>query len=518
MTPGAAGLRRRDLLAGAAALAGAGLVRPASARAAVADLDFASAVAAADAIRRGEVSSIELTTRMLDRIARFNPKLNAIVTVTADAALARAKAADEARARGEWWGRFHGVPCTIKDTLETAGVRTTAGAPQFASHVSTQDAPIVARLRAAGMVILGKTNVPPMAADWQSANPIFGVSNNPWDPARTPGGSTGGGAAALAAGLTFLEPGSDIGGSIRIPAHFCGVYGHKPTLNVIPHRGHIPPPPGVLVPPPALPVVGPLARSAADLLAAMEVLGGPDGDDARAYRWTLLPARSTRLSDYRLGFVLDDPACPVASDVREVLARAIDGVRRTGVKLEEGWPPGVNRAEQYETYLRLLYSTIGAGMRPEQLEALRPLAAQQDDSHLTRYARAVTSPSSYLGVAHSRRMTARAVWQEYFRTHDAFLLPTAFVAAFPHDATPNSMNRRLATPEGARDYMDLSFWISFATLTGLPATTAPVGLTRDNLPVGIQIVGPYLEDATPIDIAGRLADVLGGFKPPPGFA
>jgi amidase len=511
------GLSRRELLAGGAALAGAALLRPARAGAAVADLDFASAVAAADAIRRGEVSSVELTQRMLDRIARFNPKLNAIVTVTADAALARAKAADEARARKEWWGRFHGVPCTIKDTLETAGVRTTAGSPQYASHVSTRDAAIVARLRAAGMVIMGKTNVPPFAADWQSANPVFGASNNPWDVTRTPGGSTGGGAAALAAGLTFLEPGSDIGGSIRIPAHFCGVYGHKPTLNVIPQRGHIPPPPDIPVPPSSLAVVGPLARSAADLLAAMEVLGGPEGDDAIAYRWTLPPARSTRLTDYRIGFVLDDPACPVASDVREVLARAIDGLKRAGVKLEEGWPAGVNRAEQYEAYLRLLYSTIGAGLPPEQLEAIRPFAARQDESHLTRYARAVTSPSSYIGVAQSRRLAARAIWQEYFRTHDAFFLPTTFVAAFPHDASPDVMARRLATPEGSRDYMDLSFWISFATLTGLPATTAPVGLTRDNLPVGIQIVGPYLEDATPIHIAGRLADVLGGYKSPPGF-
>src|SRR6185436_9746545 len=267
---GVAGLSRRALLAGGAVLSGAGLLRPAPAGAAAADLDFASAVAAADAIRRGQISSVELTTRMLDRIARFTPKLNAVVTLTADAALARAKAADEARGRGEWWGRFHGVPCTVKDTLETAGVRTTAGSPQYSSHVPTRDAAIVARLRAAGVVIMGKTNVPPLAADWQSANPIFGVSNNPWDVTRTPGGSTGGGAAALAAGLTFLEPGSDIGGSIRIPAHFCGVYGHKPTINVIPQRGHIPPPPGLIVPPPALPVVGPLARSAADLLAATE--------------------------------------------------------------------------------------------------------------------------------------------------------------------------------------------------------------------------------------------------------
>jgi amidase len=518
VTAGVAGLSRREFLAGSAAVAGAALLRPAPAAAAVGDFDFASAVAAADAIRRGDVSSVELTQRMLDRIARFNPRLNAIVTITADAALARAKAADEARARKEWWGRFHGVPCTIKDTLETAGVRTTAGSPQYTSHVPTRDAAIVARLRAAGVVIMGKTNVPPLAADWQSANPIFGVSNNPWDVTRTPGGSTGGGAAALAAGLTFLEPGSDIGGSIRIPAHFCGVYGHKPTLNVIPQRGHIPPPPGIIVPPPSLPVVGPLARSAADLLAAMEVLGGPEGDEAIAYRWTLPPARSTRLADYRIGYVLDDPACPIAADVKDVLARGVDGLKRAGVKLEEGWPTGVNRAQQYDDYLALLYSTVGAGMPPEQRERLRPLASRTDDAHLTRFARALTAPTSYFGPVHGRRLAARATWQEYFRTHDAFLLPTAFVTAFPHDATPDSFTRRLATPEGPRDYMDLSFWISFATLTGLPATTAPIGLTRGNLPVGIQVIGPYLEDATPIDVAGRLADVLGGFKPPPGFA
>jgi len=511
-------LSRRAFLAGAVVTAGAGVLRPRPTRAAVADLDFAAAVDAARAIRRGEVSSVELTTRILDRIARYNPRLNAIVTLTADAALGRARAADEARARGEWWGPFHGVPCTIKDTLEVAGVRTTAGSPQFANHQPARDAAAVARLRSGGLVILGKTNVPPMAADWQSSNPIFGTSNNPWDVTRTPGGSTGGGAAALAAGLSFLEPGSDIGGSIRIPAHFCGVYGHKPTLGVVPQRGHIPPPPGVPSPPPTLPVIGPLARSAADLLAALEVMGGPDDEDARAYRWSLPPARRARLTDYRIGFVLDDPACPVSSDVREVLARAIDGLRAAGVKLEEGWPTGVKPAEQYETYLTLLYSLFTVGVPGEQLEGLRQRAAKQDGSHEARWAQAATAPYRHSAIANGRRMAARAVWQRYFQTHDAFLMPTTFVAAFPHDSSPDIMNRRLVTPEGSRTYMDLSFWISFATLTGLPATTAPVGLTRGNLPVGIQIVGPYLEDATPIDVCGRLADVLGGFRPPPGFA
>ncbi|HEU4366840.1 MAG TPA: amidase [Methylomirabilota bacterium] len=481
-------------------------------------LVFASAVDAARAIRLGDISSVELTTLMLERIRRFNPRLNAIVTLTADAALERAKAADEARARGESWGPFHGVPCTIKDTFEVAGVRTTAGAPAFSGHAPIRDAVVVSRLRAAGAVLLGKTNVPLMAGDFQSFNAIFGVSNNPWDVTRTPGGSTGGGAAALAAGLSFLEPGSDIGGSIRTPAHFCGVYGHKPTLDVVPLRGHIPPPPGVLAGPPTLPVAGPLARSAADLLAALAVLGGPDEAEARAYRWSLPPARRTRLTDYRIGFVVDDPACRVTAEVREVLASTIDSLRKAGVTLEEGWPKGVDPAAQYETYLQLLYSVFTPpNLRDDQLETLRKRAATQDGSHEARQALAFTAGPRHYAVANSRRMTARAAWQAYFRTHDAFLMPTAFVAAFPHDHSEGMTKRRLATAEGPRVYLDMLFWISTATLSGLPATTAPVGLTRGGLPVGMQIVGPYLEDATPIDIAGRLADVVGGFRPPRGF-
>src|SRR5439155_625971 len=240
-------------------------------------------------------------------------------------------------------------------------------------------------------------------------NAAFGPANNPWDLSRTPGGSSGGEAAALAAGLSYLSEGSDIGGSIRVPAHFCGVYGHKPTLGVVPLRGHIPPPPGGPPgPPSSLAVAGPLARSAAELALALQVLGGPDGDEARAYRWSLPPAR--------------------------------------------------------------------------------------------------------------RRMAARATWQTYFRTHDAFLLPTEFVPAFPHDHSQPQQARRLATPAGPREYYDLLFWIAFATLTGLPATAAPIGLTSGGLPVGLQIIGPYLEDLTPIDIAGKLADVAGGFRPPGGYA
>ena len=510
-------LTRRDLLGGGLTLAGATLL-PRVARAAVDELDFASALDAARALQAGKVSSLELTSRMLARVAQHNSRVNAVVTLTPDAALARARAADAARARGERWGPFHGVPITIKDTYEVDGVRTTAGLVALKDHVPPRDAVVVARLKDAGAVLLGKTNVPAAAADWQSYNPIFGQSNNPWDVGRTPGGSTGGGAAAIAAGLSYLEPGSDLAGSIRIPAHFCGIYGHKPTLDLVPQRGHIPPPPGIPAGPPSfLPAAGPIARSAADLRAAMEVLGGPDEAEARAYRWALPPARGARLRDYRIGYVLDHPQCAVSPEVGEPLSAAVEALRKAGAVLEEGWPPGVNPRDQYDAYFFFLMALYTPPARDEQLEELHRLAAVRDGSPVSRWAAALTADVRQFRVMDGRRRAARAAWSSYFRTHDAFLMPTAFVTAFPHDHSPNQLHRVLTTPAGLRPYLDLTFWIAFASLAGRPATTAPVGRARSGLPVGIQILGPYLEDATPIDVAGRLAEVVGGFAPPPGF-
>lgn len=482
------------------------------------DLVFASAEETARAIRIGKVSSLELTKHILERIDRYNPALNAVITILKDEALVRARAADEALSKGQLWGPLHGVPCTVKDTFEMAGVRTTAGSPALTDHIPKEDAVVVARLRAAGAVIIGHTNVPLMAGDVQTFNEVFGTTNNPWDLTRTPGGSTGGGAAALAAGLSFISIGSDIGGSIRTPAHFCGVYGHKPSLGVIPTRGHIPPPPGVPFPPSELNVAGPLARSAADLKLLLEVLGGPDPEDAIAYSWSLPPARGTRLTDYRLGYVVDDPLCPVSSEVKDVILKAVNALHESGVSLDEGWPTHVDPAEQYDTYRYLLYSATRAyRLRDEQFEDLRKQAAKKDRSYETIMSSAMTSPHKHYQAASIGRMAARAAWQEFFRTHDAFLSPTAFVPAFTHDQRQPTKIRRLSTPEGSRFYWDITFWITFATLSGLPATTAPIGLTSDGLPVGIQIMGPYLEDATTIDIAGRLAEVVGGFIQPQGY-
>jgi amidase len=484
----------------------------------VSNLKFASAFDAAEAIRRGDISSLELTQYIIQRIEQYNSDINAVVVLLKEDALKQAKIADDALAKGIQHGPLHGVPCTVKDAFEIVNVRTTAGSPMLSDHIPTQDAIAVARLRSAGAIILGHTNVPEWSDDWQSFNEIYGTTNNPWDLSRTPGGSTGGGAAALAAGFSFLSIGSDIGGSIRIPAHFCGVYGHKTSLNIIPRQGHIPPPPWRLTSPPQgdLAVIGPLARSAKDLKIALEILGGPDHEEAKAYKWFLPPARGEQLSDYHIGYILDDPFCPVSPDIKKVTHRAIKALRESGAHLKEGWPPGINPVEQYRAYLFLLFSIYSFLVQDDQYEDLKNRAKQQDGTEEAIWALANVGSFKHYQEAKNAQMQARIVWQKYFQTKDAFILPTSFIPAFPHDHAPWN-DRRLAAHDGPRIYGDLRFWISFATFAGLPATTAPIGFTSEGLPVGIQIIGPSLEDATPIDIASKLEEIHGGFSPPKGY-
>jgi amidase len=482
------------------------------------DLDFASAAEAARAIRTGRISVRELTQRMLDRIHLHNPKLGAVVNVLSEQALAEATRIDAGRPGGQAHGPLHGVPILIKDAFEIAGVPTTGGIKQLAQYRPAADSEVVRRLRAAGAIVLGNTNVPLGLNDWQSYNDIYGTTNNPWDLARTPGGSSGGSAAALAAGLGYFSPGSDRSGSLRIPASFCGIYAHKPSRDVVPLRGWFPSPPGGS---PQLSdlisVAGPMARSAADLKLGMQVMGGPDGDDARAYRWTLPAARHRRLSDFRVGYVLDDPACPMDSSVRERLEAAVAALGRAGVQLKQGWPAGIDPGAQLRTYLYILFCGIGPppGTR---VDDMRPVAARDDGSLASIFAQSMVDPISRF-IAHEReQQRARAAWRAAFQEFDVFLMPTNFVAAFPHDHSDPLQARQLKTPAGPRAYTDLFFWIAIASIACLPATVAPVGRTADGLPVGLQILGPYLEDATPIDFAERAAEVLGGFIPPPGLA
>ncbi len=478
------------------------------------DPGFATASNAVRALRSGVISARELTEHTYRRISQHNPKVNAFVTLIEEQAMARAREADEALAAGKVWGPLHGLPIVIKDNFSTAGVRTTSGSKKFENRIPREDSVAVARLKRAGAIIIGKTNLPEFARDNQTHNEVAGTTNNPWDPRRTSGGSTGGGAAALAAGLGFLELGSDIAGSIRNPSHFCGVYGHKSTLDVVPGPGAIGTGLGASTPS-FLSVAGPMARGAEDLRMMLEIIGGPVPAEAVALQWKLPPPRRARFRDYRIGYVQDDPFCAVTADVRDVLTNAIDALRKAGVNLSEGWPTGVDPEAQFDAYYFLLAArlagTVSPGGKPESADG-------PWEYYVKRNRGALAASHGDWITRTAARLRARAVWQEYFKTYDAFLLPCNFVAAFPHVHEMPASRRVLDTPEGRRLYNDVMKWTSLATLSGCPATVAPVGRTRGGLPVGLQIMGPYLEDATPIDIARLMADIVGGFEAPPGYA
>jgi amidase len=331
---------------------------------------------------------------------------------------------------------------------------------------------------------------------------------------RTPGGSSGGSAAGLAAGLGYLSVGSDIGGSIRVPAHFCGLFGHKPTLDLVSLQGHLPG--GNLASPDfstLLAVAGPLARSAGDLLAALKVLGGPTDWNAKAWKWQMPEPRAHSLKDFRVGYVIDDPIAPPTPEVKAVLENVIEKLGRAGAKMKPGWPEGLKAAELLASYKFMLeaflYSTAPPEEQERQKKAFPDLIAAKNSGALSSFADWLQQDF--------RRLAYRSQWQAYFNQVDVFLSPVAFTAAFPHDHTESQDQRTIATSAGPRHYMDMLNWIAPATLTGCPATVAPVGRTPQGLPVGIQIMGPFWEDATPITFADLLAKEVGGFVPPPGY-
>ncbi len=503
------GMTRRDTLALVAA--------PLAARGATTtfDANFGSALDAAAAIGARKISSVELTQHVFERIGKFQPKLNAFVYQMREEALARARRADEAVARKEKRGPLAGVPVVVKESFGVAGRPCTWGVPALKDSRAPANSTVVERLLDAGAVILGATNVPLNLMDGQSYNAIYGVTNNPWDLTRTPGGSSGGTAAALAAGLGFLGLGSDIGGSIRAPAHCCGIFGHKPTLDMVSLRGHAPG--GVLEDPgfsTLLAVAGPMARTAEDLEAALRVIGGPEAPDSVAYSWRLPAPRHERLREFRIGYILDDPMMPVSSETKPALESAVRALEKGGAKLQPGWPPGFSFGEFFSTYLFMLAAFTYSAAPPEEQQRQRAEFAAVKDHPL--------APGSLADFAswqrrNFRRLAFRASWQRYFRNVDAFLLPALPVPAFSHDHS-EQVRRTLATPEGQLPYVPaLLSYMSVAILTGCPATVAPAGKTATGLPVGIQILGPYLEDATPLRLAGLLAKENGGFTPPPGY-
>lgn len=450
----------------------------------------ATATEAARLVRERLVGPVELTEGVLRRIDALDPEIGAVVELRREEALAEAAVAERTSPSGP----LHGVPITIKEAFDVQGMHTTWGLAAFAEAVAESDSEIVRRLKAAGAIVLGTTNVHTMLADFaQTSNEIYGATKNPWDTTMVPGGSSGGSAAAVAAGLTFMDYGSDLVGSIRIPAAFCGVYGLRPSVGVTPSGGFQPPGPraGSSEMGHAL-ALGPIGRSPADLRLALGATAGPERPTARAYGWRLAPPRHRRLHDYRVGVVLDDPGCPVSADVAGPLRHAVDALARAGVKIVAGWPEGVDpgraaEAFAYQTGLYLSYVDPGA----ENFGRAREFIGQE-----------------------RARMASRDAWGRYFEDVDVFLCPVDFTAAFPHDDRPFA-DRRIETSEGPRRYDEQTFWVAQPALPGLPALAAPVGRGARGLPVGLQIVGPLFEDDTVLTFGELLAEATGGFEAPP---
>jgi amidase len=478
---------------------------------------FASATELLAELRGGRVTSAELTERYIRRIERYDGRLDAVVVRDFERAREQARAAD---AGGT--GALRGLPITLKESFNVAGLRTTCGVPEWQGFVSQHDAPAWARLRGAGAVLLGKTNVPPMLADGQSANPIYGRANNPWDLGRTPGGSSGGSAAALAAGLSALEVGSDIGGSIRVPAAFCGVYGHRPSETLLPKSGQfpMPPMPNAAV---VMGVQGPLARSAEDLALALSILQGPDVGEDVAWRVEPPPARRTRLADFRVAVLppipwlaVDDQIAGAAEGLASRLARLGCTVKRVRPDAMGDW------REHHALYRTLLAAVTGARLDEAARRQRIAMVRAHDDEFSRAHLRGLGGTAGEFILWIARREHYRAAWRAFFREWDVLLAPAMNVLAYPHIERawpPDDSDFTLTFSVGgaAVPYMHGLVYPAVATLAGQPATAFPLGRSREGLPIGLQAIGPYLEDLTPIRFAALLAREVGGFEKPAGY-
>lgn len=457
-----------------------------------------SATELAAAIRRREVGSVELLDLYLDRIDRLDGAIGAVVTLDVDRARAACAAADDALARGDDVGPLHGLPITVKDAIETAGIRSTGGAVELTDHVPSADAPVVARVKAAGAIVFGKTNLPRWSGDLQSYNEIFGTTSNPWDTSRVPGGSSGGPAAALACGFTAFELGTDIGGSIRIPSHFCGTWGLKPSFGVVSQRGYLDCVGGGTTDA-DINVFGPMARSADDLELLLDVLAGPDAEHAAAWRLELPPPTVESLAGARVAVWFDDPAVPIDSSYRAVLGRAADALADAGAAVATVRPP-VDVAEQVGLFLAMIGPAVSPSLPAEIASAL-------SGSH-----------ADWLALER-QRAALRARWAAWFTDWDVLLCPVSPTPAFPHDQTGDLFTRTIDVDGAPRPYLDNTAWTGFVGIAGLPAAVPPLGPTASGLPVGVQVVAPYLHDRTALRVAALLADVLdgAGYRVPPGF-
>jgi len=478
-------------------------------------LVFTSATELAAMIRERRASSVEVLDALLAQVARRNGEVNAIVTRDPDNARSRAQAADNALARGELWGPLHGVPFTIKDALATAGLRTTSGFPPLSDHVPTADATVVARLRGAGGILLGKTNLPPLAGGALSDNPLFGRTNNPWNLDRTPGGSSGGASAALAAGMTPLDIGSDAAGSLRIPAHFCGVYALKPTQNRVPLTGHIPPPPPMKAAQLLRygPVLGPLARSIDDLSLALGIIAGPDGSDWAVPPVPLAPAEQRPLEQRR--FLWSDAFgdMPITHDTSAALNDLVSTLGQLGCRLQQLAPEQVDMVQAWETYGALWQAQMGAG-QPADPDDPTLAALHGDDAFLRGMAQGVNATLGYFGALLERRDALIADVEAALQGWDALLCPVVGTPALAHVPIGEPF---LVEQQQVPYWAGLQAYCGPFNLTGHPALVMPLTVSGDGLPIGLQLVGRRWGEMELLAVAEQLVDVVGPFRRPPGY-
>ncbi|MEX0783400.1 MAG: amidase family protein [Dehalococcoidia bacterium] len=473
---------------------------------------FTSASDLIRALRAKQVSPPELLEMYLARIERYNSTLNAIVIPNTEQARGRARQVEP----GPSGGALEGLPLTIKDCIVVGGLRATAGVEELRDNIPEKDGPVAARVLGAGAVLIGKTNVPPNAGDWQADNPIFGRTVNPWDHARTPGGSTGGGSAALAAGLTALEFGSDIGGSIRVPAAFCGLYGHRPSDSAVPRSGHVPGPP---VPRPGgiMGVQGPLARSAEDLELAMDVIVGPEpGEDQ--WKLELPPARAESLSGLRVAMLPPLDWLPVDDSVLAAMDQVATAASRAGARVESVQPE-LDWKALLNTYRALLAVYIFAALPPEEKASMAALMEANGDEMERGTIRGLRATATdYLGFEVEREHFRRA-YARFFHEWDVLVAPITIGPAFEHTTLP--WTQRTVPVNGKPVPYGMQIVPpALATLPGLPATAFPVLRTEvggKQLPIGLQAIGPYLEDRTPIRFAALMEREIGGFVAPAGY-
>jgi Asp-tRNA(Asn)/Glu-tRNA(Gln) amidotransferase A subunit family amidase len=466
------------------------------------ELTFQSAVSMAEQIRKKKLSPIELVDAHLARIEKLNPKLNAFVQIDAEGAVRAAGAAEEAVLRGETLGPLHGVPVSIKSSIEVAGLRCEAGTKLRAGFLTSHDAPLVSRLRQAGAIILGNTNTPELLMAWETDNLLYGRTNNPWDLSRTPGGSSGGEAAAIAAGCSAGGVGSDGGGSIRVPAHFSGICGLKPTPGRIPATGHFPTSVGPFA---LLGVVGPMARTVADLKVLFEVMQGPDDGDPSAAPVPLRGPSRGDLKKLRVGYFEDDGRAPVTSETRAAVRLAAEALKRSGFQVEPFRPQGLEQAHQLWWQFFGIAGGMLLGPMTKGREAdLSPILKQfsswvaAEPSHTAQ---------TLLDTWIMRDVVRVQVFSQ-MREYPILLCPVASVPAFRHGERSWNVDGQTV------QYLDAWSYCEWFNLLGAPAAVVPVGRSKEGLPIGVQIVARPWEEELVLAVAAELEAQRGAWQAP----